>query len=106
MEQGDQADVFAALGHPIRRRLLMELRAGPRAASELAADMPIGRTAVFEHLRVLRRAGLLRIEARGRERIYYFDPRPLSDVGSWLNVMLGFWARRIEDLEAVARRQR
>jgi DNA-binding transcriptional ArsR family regulator len=93
-------DAFAALAHPMRRRLLMELRVGPRTASELAADMPIRRSAVAEHLQILRDAGLVLIEKRGRERHYYFDPRPLTDVGSWLNVMLGFWAQRLEDIEA------
>lgn len=94
-------DAFAALAHPMRRRLLMELRAGSRSASELAADMPIGRPAVAEHLQVLRLAGLVQIEKRGRERHYHFDPRPLSDVGAWLNVMLAFWARRLEEIEAI-----
>jgi DNA-binding transcriptional ArsR family regulator len=99
------ADAFAALAHPMRRRLLMELRAGPRSASELAADMPIGRPAVAEHLQVLRLAGLVRIERRGRERHYHFDPRPLTDIGSWLNVMLAFWARRLEDIDALSKRE-
>ena len=98
-------DPFAALAHPMRRRLLMELRAGARSASELAADMPIGRPAVAEHLQVLRLAGLVRIERRGRERHYHFDPRPLTDIGSWLNVMLAFWARRLEDIDALSKRE-
>jgi DNA-binding transcriptional ArsR family regulator len=99
-------DAFAALAHPVRRRLLMELRAGARRASELAADMPMGRPAIFEHLQVLKAAGLARVERRGRERYYHFDPRPLTEVGGWLNVMLAFWARRIEDLEAIPERER
>lgn len=99
------SDAFAALAHPMRRRLLMELRTGARSASELAADMPIGRPAVAEHLQVLRLAGLVRIERRGRERHYHFDPRPLTDVGSWLNVMLAFWARRLEDIDALSKRE-
>ncbi len=98
-------DAFAALAHPVRRRLLMELRTGARRASELAADMPIGRPAICEHLQVLRLAGLARIERRGRERYYHFDPRPLTEVGGWLNLMLAHWARRLEDLGAAAKRE-
>ena len=97
-------DVFDALAHPLRRRLLMELRTGARSASELAADMPIGRPAVSEHLQVLRRAGLVAVERRGRERYHHFDPRPLAHVGGWLNVMLGHWARRVEEVERLGRR--
>jgi DNA-binding transcriptional ArsR family regulator len=96
------ADIFDALAHPVRRRLLMELRTGPRSASELAADMPIGRPAVSEHLGVLRAAGLIQVETRGRERIHQFDPRPLADVGGWLNLMLAHWARRMEDIEGLS----
>ena len=92
-------DVFAALAHPLRRRLLMELRTGPRTASELAADMPVGRVAVSEHLRVLRLAGLAVAKRRGREQVYFLDPRRLTDVGAWLNAMLAHWARRIADLD-------
>jgi DNA-binding transcriptional ArsR family regulator len=97
----DDPDVFDALAHPLRRRLLMELRNGARSASELAADMPVGRPAVSEHLQVLRKAGLVKVERRGRERHHHLDPRPLTDVGGWLNLMLAHWARRVEDLAAI-----
>ena len=94
-----QSDVFEALAHPLRRRLLMELRTGARSAGELAADMPVGRPAVSEHMQVLRQAGLVRVERRGRRRLHHFDPRPLTDIGGWLNVMLAHWAQRMDDLE-------
>ena len=100
----EEPDVFDALAHPIRRRLLMELRTGARSAGELAAGMPIGRPAISEHLQALRRAGLVTVERRGRERRYYFDPRPLAEVGGWLNLMLAHWARRVEDIDVAARR--
>jgi DNA-binding transcriptional ArsR family regulator len=96
-------DVFDALAHPLRRRLLMELRTGARTASELAADMPVGRPAISEHLQVLRLAGLVQVEKRGRERYHHLDPRPLTDVGGWLNLMLAHWARRVEEIERLAR---
>ncbi len=83
----------------------MELRTGARTASELAADMPVGRPAVSEHLQVLRRAGLVRVERCGRERRHHLDPRPLAQVGGWLNLMLAHWARRLEDLSAIAEDQ-
>ena len=94
-------DVFHALAHPLRRRLLLELRTGARTASQLAADMPVGRPAVAEHMQALRRAGLVKVERRGRERLHYLDPRPLAAAGDWLNLMLAHWARRIDDLRQI-----
>lgn len=84
-------DVFGALANPVRRQLLMALRAGPRTASDLCKGLPIARSAASEHLSLLRDVGLVRAQKRGRERVYHLDPRPLTEVGAWLNVILAFW---------------
>jgi hypothetical protein len=47
----------------------------------------------------------VKCERRGRERRYFLDPRPLADVGAWLNSMLAHWARRMDDLNALAGRE-
>jgi DNA-binding transcriptional ArsR family regulator len=91
-------DVFGALASPARRQLLMALRAGPRTAASLSKGMPIARASVSEHLALLRAVGLVRAQKRGRERLYHLDPRPLTEVGAWLNVMLAFWTLRLSDL--------
>ena len=95
------SDVFGALASPVRRRLLMALRSGPKSASDLSEGMPIARSAVSEQLALLRDVGLVRIQKRGRERVYHLDPRPLTEVGGWLNVMLALWAQRLGDLKAL-----
>ena len=94
-------DVFDALANPVRRRLLMALRAGPKTASDLGEGMPVARSAVSEHLALLRDVGLVRARKRGREHVYHLDPRPLTEVGAWLNVMLAFWTLRLDDLKAL-----
>lgn len=102
--QARAPDVFDALANPVRRQLLMALRSGPRNASQMAEGMPIARSAVSEHLAMLRSVGLVRVRKRGRERFYHLDPRPLTEVGAWLNVMLAFWTRRLGDLEQTGER--
>jgi len=77
-------EVFAALASPVRRKILAGLRRGPRPVSDLAGDFEIGRPAVSEQLAVLRRAKLVRVEVRGRERFYHLDPRPLAAVRRYL----------------------
>jgi DNA-binding transcriptional ArsR family regulator len=95
------ADVFAALAHPVRRAILERLLDGPRAVTELARGFAIGRPAVSEHLQVLHRARLVRQEPRGRERYYHLDPRPLADVEVWLEVFTHYWEQRMAALEQV-----
>ncbi len=94
-----EVDVFSALASPIRRDILWQLRRGPLAVNELARAFDVGRPAVSEPLQVLRRACLVREEPRGRERYYHLDPRPLSEVESWLEAFNRYWSQRLTALE-------
>jgi DNA-binding transcriptional ArsR family regulator len=99
-------DVFSALANPVRREILVRLRQGPRAASELAQGFPIGRPAVSEHLQVLRKAKLIREEPQGRERYYHLDPRPLSEVELWLEAFNKYWKQRMAALNELLNKGR
>jgi DNA-binding transcriptional ArsR family regulator len=90
-------DVYDALANPIRRELLDRLRAGPMPVKALAAGFPRGRPAISEHLAVLRQAGLVREEPRGRERYYHLDATPLRSVNEWLAAYQRFWSERPGD---------
>jgi DNA-binding transcriptional ArsR family regulator len=94
-------DVFSALANPVRRQILAALRKGPRPVTELSRGFAIGRPAVSEHLQVLRRAGLVREEPRGRERYYHLDPRPLGEASAWLNTFTQYWTVRMKALETL-----
>ena len=91
-------DVFAALASPVRRELLDLLRSRPRAVNELAAEFAMQRPSISEHLRVLRDAGLVNDERRGRERVYRIDPEPLQAVATWLHPYEEFWRDRMRSL--------
>jgi len=75
---------FAALADETRCRVLDLLHARPRPVHELAAEFAISRPAISRHLRVLREAGLVREEKRGRENVYAMDPARLDPAGEWL----------------------
>ncbi len=61
------ADRLAALGHPVRLRLLHRILSGARTTAELADDEELGTTGqLYHHLRHLVAAGWLRSAARGR----------------------------------------
>lgn len=99
-------DVFHALANPVRRRILTLLREGPRPAGEIARHFEVGRPAVSEQLRVLRKAGLVREEPRGQHRYYYLDAAPLAEAADWLGPFERYWRERLRDLREVLEQER
>ncbi|MFI5729442.1 ArsR/SmtB family transcription factor [Kribbella sp. NPDC051587] len=95
-------DAFAALAHPVRRRLLELLVNGPRTAGDLAAQFELSRPAVAEHLKILRDAELVRDRAEGRERHYSLDGAPLAVVTEWLHPFEQYWRPRLRALADLA----
>ena len=79
---------LSALADPTRREIFERLRARPRAVGELAADLPVSRPAVSQHLRVLKEAGLVSDEQVGTRRVYRVDPDGLGELRAWVD---GFW---------------
>ena len=51
-------------------------RGTPRAVGELAAGLPLSRSAVSQHLKILKDAGLVEDVAAGTRRIYRLNPGP------------------------------
>lgn len=92
-------DVFAALGNPIRRRILELLLQEPATVSEIVAHFRLQRPAVSEHLQVLRNAKLVRDERRGRERHYQIEAARLAEVHNWLAPFEHYWRERMRHLE-------
>jgi DNA-binding transcriptional ArsR family regulator len=76
--------LFAALADPSRCRVLELLRERARPVHELAAEFDISRPAISRHLRVLKEAGLVREEKRGRENVYILDAGQLLGADRWL----------------------
>ena len=64
------AAVFKALGHPERLRVVQALAQGPRCVCELHEACPSDLSTLSKHLTVLKRAGVVTSERRGRE-IWY-----------------------------------
>ena len=60
--------VFAALADPTRRAILRQLSSGEAPVAELARPFAMSLPAVYKHLSVLQRAGLIVHQHRGRWR--------------------------------------
>lgn len=98
VQQAD-ADTFTAIAHPVRRQLLDLLAAGEQPVTQLAANFPISRPAISQHLKVLLDAGLVTEERQGRERIYRLRPQPLRELDDWLAAYRRFWNERLDRLD-------
>ena len=64
------AELLRALAHATRLHLVQELEAGPRCVHELVAATGVDQPLVSSHLRVLKAAGIVGRERRGREVAY------------------------------------
>lgn len=64
------ADAMFALSTPSRVQILGCLMAGPLAVGDITALLRMEQSAVSHQLRVLREAGLVSAERRGRHRVY------------------------------------
>jgi DNA-binding transcriptional ArsR family regulator len=95
---------LAALADPTRRRLLRLVGERPRKAGELAGAFPVSRPAVSKHLRVLREAGLVESESRGRARIYRLAPGGIAEVRRWVEETGRLWDAGLEAFRRHAER--
>ena len=93
------ATSLAALADPTRRAVFERLRAGPQAVGEIARDLPVSRPAVSQHLKALKKAGLVRDEARGAARIYRIHAPALAELRDWLD---SFWSDALESFKTYA----
>ena len=94
--------VLDALGDWTRRQIFEALRRGPRSVGDLAADLPVSRPAVSQHLRVLKDAGLVLDRKEGTRRIYSVDPQGLAGIRAYFD---SFWDEALERFAAAARKE-
>jgi DNA-binding transcriptional ArsR family regulator len=76
--------VFAMFGHPLRVVIFQRLARTPMTAGELAHGLPITRTAIVQHLKLLEDAALVQASQQGRRRIYRVCSKGLAPLREWL----------------------
>jgi DNA-binding transcriptional ArsR family regulator len=99
-------DPLLAAAEPSRRRILQLLAQRPRTVSEVAAEFPVTRSAISQHLLVLADAGLVDAEKVGRQRIYRVLPDGLRRLQAEID---RFWTTEldllVEDAHSLRRRR-
>jgi DNA-binding transcriptional ArsR family regulator len=79
---------MAALGDPTRRAVFERLQAGPTPVGEIAAGLPVTRSAVSQHLKVLKEAGLVIDRQDGTRRLYAIEPQAVRELQAYFGA---FW---------------
>ena len=91
-----------ALGDPTRRRVFELLRGGPRSVGELAAELPVSRPTVPQHLRALQSTGLVGFKRNGTRNVYELDAEGVVALRDWVD---GFWDEALARFKAAAERK-
>jgi len=96
--------VFEAVADPTRRAMLDLLAGGERPVSDLVARFDITQPAISHHLRILRKAGLVKHRPVGRQRLYRLHGRPLREIYDWVAHYEQFWTNKLGALGEHLRR--
>ena len=89
-------DPFDALGDENRRAIVEVLRDGPESVGGIAERLPISRPAVSRHLRLLRDAGLVSVEAEGNRHLYRLHDEGVEAVRAYMERVWGDPATRFK----------
>ncbi len=94
---------WATLADQNRRSILLELAGGERTVSELTMTLPVSQPAVSQHLKVLKRAGLVSDRAQGTKRIYRLNEVGVVALRDQLDT---FWKRALSGFEVLMEEER
>jgi DNA-binding transcriptional ArsR family regulator len=85
-----------------RRAIVSRLAEGPQAVGQLAAELPVSRSAVSQHLKVLKDARLVADHRAGTRRIYQVDPAGLGALRGYLD---HFWDQALAGFKTAVEQQ-
>lgn len=88
-----------AIAEPRRRQILHLVRDEEMSAGEIASHFEVTRSAVSQHLRVLKDAGLVSERRQGTRRIYRIRPEGLAELREFID---GLWEIKLATLKRVA----
>ena len=82
-------ETFKALSDPTRRAILDLLKTGAQTAGEIGAHFDMTGATVSHHLSVLKDAGLVSDERRGKFICYELSVSVLDEIVGWLAALKG-----------------
>jgi DNA-binding transcriptional ArsR family regulator len=91
---------FAALSHPVRRRIVERLARGPASVSEAAAGSGVSKPAISKHLRMLEEANVIVRVVEGRKHRLSLNAGPLDGASGWIERQRELWEHKFDVIEA------
>lgn len=80
MEEEFQVNVFKALAHPIRIKILKKLAEGEVCVCEINEDIEFSQANLSQHLKILKDAKIVEAEKRGMFIYYKIKSRKVMDL--------------------------
>jgi DNA-binding transcriptional ArsR family regulator len=102
-DERETDEALRAIAEPRRRKILQLVARDELAAGEVAAAFDITRTAVSQHLTVLKNAGLLSERRDGTRRLYRARPQGLAGLREFLDDM---WSGALDAARRIAEQDR
>ncbi|UZD91490.1 ArsR/SmtB family transcription factor [Cognatishimia activa] len=91
---------FRALADPTRRDILKLLASDDLTIAQVAEQFDMTRGAVKKHLTILEEGQLIKVTAKGRERVNQLNPTAIRPAFDWLSYFESFWTERLDALKA------
>ena len=92
---------FLALADPTRRAILARLSRGEASVTEIAEPFAISQPAISKHLKILERAGLIKVGQDAQRRPRRLEGKPLAEANAWLERYRASWEASFERLDGV-----
>ena len=77
------------------------LEGGPLAVGEIARDLPVTRSAVSQHLKVLKKVGLVTSQRAANRQIYRIDADGVAGLRDYFD---RFWQESLQSFKQAAER--
>lgn len=92
--------LFKAIADPTRREIFHALVIATSALSisQISGQFSMTRQGVTKHIKTLEEAGLVQINAQGRERYCLANPKELKTLNKWLKFYEQFWGDSLDKL--------
>ena len=98
------SDVFAAVGEPRRREILVHLAPREQTVTDIVGVLGLAQPSVSKHLKVLRDAGLVAARREGRQVYYRTNVDALRPLHDWAAIFERYWRHQLARVKERAER--